>query len=275
MRTNIKIRLLSPLCHYGDEALGVMQAARTQKYKYKDEFIDIPVYSGNAFRGELRRLIMRDYLDKLGITDEGVSTNLYYMLFTGGALTSGSRYNKVGQKRELRKMCPPLSLFGTALGDQIPEGKMKVAIFVPVCQETADYTGIESNLSFYDMLEDTFYTRKDDLKSKDFNINEMEEKGKKKENPVQMKYEMQGLSAGTELTGDIVIENDKEIEKACLKAGLEKLKEYGYIGGKRATGHGKIKLGYDIDVDTKVYYDYLQENKDTMRNWIRTIEGIL
>lgn len=152
---------------------------------------------------------------------------------------------------------------------------MKVAIFVPVCQETADYTGIESNLSFYDMLEDTFYTRKDDLKSKDFNINEVEKEGKKKENPVQMKYEMQCLSAGTDLTGDIVIENDNEVEKACLKAGLEKLKEYGYIGGKSATGHGKIKLDYDIDVDTRVYYDYLQEHKEEIRNWLRNVEKML
>lgn len=277
MRTNLKIELLSPLSHFGDERMGTMQIARTQKYKYNGEYIDIPVYSGNAFRGELRRLIMKDYLDHIDITNEGVLANLYYMLFTGGALTSGSRYNEIGKKREMRKMCPPLSLFGTALGDQIPEGKLKVAIFIPICQETADYTGIESKSSFYDMLQDVFYTRRDDLKSKDFNINEIETdtKSKKKENPTQMKYEMQCLSAGTELVGDIVIENDNEIEKACLKAGLERLKEYGYIGGKSATGHGKIKLDYDIDVDAQTYYDYLEENKDAMREWLRKVESIL
>ena len=276
MRTNIKLTLLSPLSHFGDQRMGTMQAARTQKYEYNGEYIDIPVYSGNAFRGELRRLIMQDYLKHIDITDEGVSANLYYLLFTGGALTSGSRYNEVGKKREMRKMCPPLSLFGSAIGDQIPEGKLKVAIFIPVCKETAKYTGVENDTSFYDMLQDTFYTRRDDLKSKDFNINEIEdEKGKKKENPTQMKYEMQCLSAGTELSGDIVIENDNEVEKACLKAGLEKLKEYGYIGGKSSIGHGKINLDYNMDIDTKVYYDYLEENKDAMREWIRNMEKIL
>ena len=33
MRTNIRLKLLSPLMHYGDEKLGTMQAARTMKYE--------------------------------------------------------------------------------------------------------------------------------------------------------------------------------------------------------------------------------------------------
>ena len=271
MKTNIKMKLLSPLQHYGDERLGTMQAARTMKFKYKDEFIDIPVYSGNAFRGELRRIAMKDYLDNIDITEEGISAKLYYMLFTGGALTSGSRYNEIGKKRELRRLCPPLSLFGTALGDQIPEGKMKMPIFMPICQETVDYTGIESNLSFYDMLQEIFYTRRDDLKSKDFNITDET----KHDNAVQMKYEAQCLSAGTELVGNVVIENDNEIEKACLKSILKKFEEIPYIGGKSATGHGEVAIKYDIDVNENIYYTYLEENKEDIRRWLREIEGIL
>ena len=30
----------------------------------------------------------------------------------------------------MREMCPPLALFGAAIGDQIPEGKMKIPIFI-------------------------------------------------------------------------------------------------------------------------------------------------
>ena len=271
MKTNIRMKLLSPLMHFGDERLGTMQAARTMKYEYKGEYIDVPVYSGNSFRGELRRIAMRDFLDRIGITEEGISAKLYYMLFTGGALTSGSRYNEIGKKREMRKLCPPLSLFGTALGDQIPEGKMKIPIFVPICQETAEYTGIESNLSFYDMLQDVFYTRRDDLKSKDFNITDET----KHDNAVQMKYEAQCLSAGTEMTGNLVIENDNEVERACLKSILKKFEEMPYIGGKSAAGHGEVKISYSIEADENTYYKYLEENKEDIRNWIREIEAIL
>jgi len=271
MKCNIRMRLLSPLMHFGDERMGTMQVMRTMKFEYNGEFVDVPVFSGNAFRGELRRIAMKDYLDHIGVTEEGISAKLYYMLFTGGALTSGARYNEVGEKRRMRAMCPPLSLFGTAIGDQIPEGKMKVGIFKPICQETAEYTGIESNKSFYDMLEDIFYTRRDDLKSKDFNITDEE----KHDNPVQMKYEMQCLSAGTELVGIIVIENNSEIEEACLNAVLQKFKEMPYIGGKSAIGHGEVEITYDALANADIYYDYLEEHKEEMRAWLREIEAKL
>ena len=229
IKVDINIRLLSPLAHFGDERMGTMQLMRTHKLKYGDEFIDVPCYSGNAFRGVFRRRIMRDYLERLGITDEGVTKNLYYMLFTGGALTSGSRYEEVGERRLLRRMCPPLALLGTALGSQMPQGKMKSSVFLPVCKETADYTGIDEDISFYDMLEDVFYTRRDDLKSVEANITDDD---KEKHDPTQMKYEMQCLSAGTQLNGQIVVENANKIEEACLHAGLKLIEEVPFIGGK-------------------------------------------
>jgi hypothetical protein len=265
------MKLLSPLAHFGDERMGTMQVMRTMKFNVDGEFLDVPVYSGNAMRGILRRLAMRDYLEKIDVLEEGITTKLYYMLFSGGALTSGSRYEEVGDKRKMREMCPPLALFGTAIGDQIPEGKMKVGQFLPVCMETKDYTGIESDLSFYDMLDDVFYTRKDDLKSKEFNLSD----DAKHDNPVQMKYEMQCLSAGTELVGSIVIENDNEVDKACLTATLEKLKETPYIGGKSATGHGYVDIEYESFSNARIYYDYLEENKDAVRIWLREVEAAL
>ena len=269
IKVDINIRLLSPLAHFGDERMGTMQLMRTHKLKYGDEFIDVPCYSGNAFRGVFRRRIMRDYLERLGITDEGVTKNLYYMLFTGGALTSGSRYEEVGERRLLRRMCPPLALLGTALGSQMPQGKMKSSVFLPVCKETADYTGIDEDISFYDMLEDVFYTRRDDLKSVEANITDDD---KEKHDPTQMKYEMQCLSAGTQLNGQIVVENANKIEESCLHAGLKLIDEVPYLGGKSSAGHGKVQMKYTELEDVQTYYDYLEEHKDEMREWLRAVE---
>lgn len=64
MKKDITLKLLSPLMHYGDERMGTMQVARCMKFEYNGEFIDIPVYSGNAFRGIMRRIAMRDFLEK-------------------------------------------------------------------------------------------------------------------------------------------------------------------------------------------------------------------
>lgn len=271
MRINLELKLLAPLLHFSDERLGTMQVARTMKYKVKDSYIDVPVLSGNAFRGELRRIAMNDYLKQLGIEDEGITAKLYYTLFTGGALVSGSRFTEIAKKREMRKMCPPLSLFGTAIGDQIPEGKLKVSIFKPICKELNDYNNNRSNISFYDMLEDIFYTRRDDLKSKDANITD-ETKNK---NAQQMKYEAQGLSAGTILEGNIIIENSNEIEEACLYSILDNFKKNPFIGGKSATGHGEVEVKQDSTKDTEIYYEYLKQNKEQIREWIRGVEADL
>lgn len=276
MRTkkiDIRMKLLSPLSHFGDERLGTMQIMRTNKFLYDGEFIDIPVYSGNGFRGQFRRIAMRDYLERIGIAEEGISEKLYYTLFTGGSLVGGARYDEVGERRRIRRLCPPLALLGTALGDQIIQGKMKAPLFLPICKETVDYTGVESDMSFYDMLQEVFYTRKDDLKSVEYNIKK--EEGEKKGDPVQMKYEMQCLSAGTELIGTMIIENVNEVEEAMVNATLKKLKEVPFIGGKSAAGHGQVDMQYDELESEEAYYKYLEENKEEIRQWIREVEEVL
>jgi len=267
MKLDIRMKLKSPLCHFGDEKTGTMQLARTMKFEYEGEYIDAPVLSGNAFRGELRRIAMRDYLERIGVIEEGISAKLYYLLFTGGALTSGSRYVEVGERRKMRELCPPLSLLGSAIGDQIPEGKMKVGIFKPVCKEIAAFTGIESNKSFYDMLEEIFYTRRDDLKSKDFNISNEA----KHENAIQMKYEMQCISAGAELVGSIMIENSNTVEEACLMSTLDRFKQSPFVGGKSATGHGEVEIIYACS-SAQPYYDYIEVKKAEMIIWLRDLE---
>ena len=272
MKTDIKLKLLAPLSHFGDGREGITQVARTLKFEYEGEFVDIPVFTGNAFRGITRRLAMKDYLDRIGITEEGINAKLYHMMFTGGSLTGGGRFVEIGQKREMRKMCPPLSLFGSAIGDQIQEGKMKVGIFKPICMETKDYTDIESDISFYDMQETVFYTRRDDTKSTT-RVDITEEF--KSDNPVQMKYEMQGLSAGTELVSSIVIENANEIEVSCLKAIFERFAEVPFIGGKSSVGHGEVIPTFNLDADSSKYYSYIEENKEDMKKWVREMEGLL
>ncbi len=272
IKVDARIKLLSPLMHFSDERMGTMQIMRTNKFLYNGEFIDIPVYSGNGFRGQFRRVAMRDYLERLGIADEGVSEKLYYTLFTGGSLVGGSRYEEVGERKRIRAMCPPLALLGTALGDQILQGKMKPPIFLPVCLETEDYTGIAGSTSFYDMLEEVFYTRKDDLKSVDYNVTPDE---KKKDNPVQMKYEAQCLSAGSELVGTIILENCNEIEESMLNATLKKIQEIPFIGGKSAAGHGRMEMKYTELESEEVYYKYLEDNRDDMRQWVRELEEAL
>jgi hypothetical protein len=292
-KINVKMKLLSPLSHFGDERMGTMQLMRKHKFFYNGEFIDAPVFSGNAFRGILRRITMEDFLSRIDIkvkdvtektykfylnedesNEEGISKKLYYSLFVGGALTSGTRFEEIGERQKMSVFCPPLAIFGTALGDRIPQGKLSSDVFKPVCKELAEYTGMESNISFYEMLEEVFYTRKDDLKSVNANI-KAEEKADKKENATQMKYEMECLATGTELVGELILENYSDIELACLQNSLNIFSELGIIGGKSATGHGKVKVEVEQFSDSKLYLDYMGKNKNMIIEYIKELESVL
>lgn len=273
MKITIKFKLLSSLMHYGDEITGITRFTRTLKFNYNGEYIEAPVYSGNAFRGLLRRLTMRDYLRNIDKINDGISEKLYHSLFSGGAITVGTDFCEMEEIKIARCMCPPLSLLGSILGDQMFEGKLKIGILKPICKELVDYTGIESNTSFYEMLEGIYHTRMDTSKFS----TDVEIFGAKYDNPVQMKYEMQSLCAGTELISRIYLENATELEQSCFTAMLEIFEESPFLGGKASIGYGEVKLEYDKEnmVSSELYYNYLKENKESILNWITEIESKL
>jgi len=267
-KIEIIIKLLSPFSHFGDENMGTMQILRTMKFYVNDSFLDIPVFSGNALRGILRRHIMKDFILSLDLNDEGISSKLYYLLFCGGSLEQGGRFSDIGKKREFRKLCPPISLFGTACYTDMLEGKIKVGISLPICKELVSYTKLESQISIYDMLQEVFYTRLDDLKSK-IGRDEIE----KNENPTQMKYEMQCLSAGTELQTKIQCVMLNEIEISCLSRTIKLLKENPFIGGKSGSGHGHAYINDNFCKENtdNLYMKFLKENKKEILKFIKNL----
>lgn len=264
MKTNITIKLESPLVHFSDDNLGVIQAFRTQKFVQGTDILNIPVYSGNALRGSIRRLIMRDYVEMLGMDVSGISEKLYYTLFNGGSLQSGDTGEDLEFKRKLRRLCPPLSLMGTAIGNSMIQGKLKVGIAVPRCEELDG----EDWPSIGGLTEDIFFTRLDDLK----HAYDVPLKVEKKENAVQMKYEVQALATGTELHTymDLMIPNDVEV--ACMARMLEKLKEFGYLGGKSQAGLGKVSISWDRELSSDAYVKFVKDNADEIRAWLEEVD---
>src|SRR5690554_6003612 len=166
---------ITPIHHGGDESTGARATLRRMKYLVDGKRVEIPVISGNAIRGVLRRLIMAHMLETLGYgkrTEEGEaddrmkSMKAYHMLFSGGTLESveDSGAIDLALRRELRTSLPALSVFGSAIGNQMIEGKMKCGIAVPVCTELAAFQpGEQATNSIYELLTDDFTTRKDDL----------------------------------------------------------------------------------------------------------------
>lgn len=268
------ITTLSPLSHNSDESFGTDTKFRRMKISIKDEegkkkFTEIPIYSGNAFRGILRRIAAKQFCDVLGI--EGISEKLYYTFFVGGSLQKGSTqdYIDVGGTRELRKNIPFLSLFGTALGNKVVSGKMQIGVAVPIAKETELLTGERSDLSIWGFTDEIFYTRRDDLEDK------KEEKDVKKQ-AQQMKYNVEVLSPGVRLHHTINLEGVTGIEKSCAGYFLSALKDRGILGGKSGVGHGKVLMEYEPSFCSgEEYLKFLNDNRDSLLDYVENLEKAL
>ena len=272
METNIykgNLTALSPIHHGGSEDYGTTKLILTlptviiNPLTGKEEIDNIPAIHGNAIRGYLRRLIMDDYLTLLNY--ELDSKKVYHFLFTGGILEALDSKDKgainLTLKKEIRELIPPISLVGSALGNQMIQGKLKVGMGDIVCAETKHYIEDYENYDFsaYNLKGSDFGTRLDDLKE-----------GKKDddEQAHQMKYEFETLIRGTKFTHEFILEDCNSIEKACFRRMISLWEERPYLGGKSGTGYGKVKLDYPTinELTDVAYLDYIHERKEEMSN---------
>ncbi len=255
---NVSMILQSPLSHNDEQALSTTTPFRKMKIMVDGDPMDVPVYTGNAFRGVLRREAAKDFIEKLGIKE--LSDRQYHILYAGGMLEKGASGDVlVAQRREYRKFIPYISLFGGSVGNAVIEGRLEVGMLYPICKETAKYTGVESDKSCYELLQPIFYTHRDDREDLE-------------DQTIQMKYEVECLIPGTELKTNIIVKVDTGIELSVFGATMRRWLKMPMIGGKNAVGHGLMDAHIQPELpEAKPYYDYLEEHKDEILKFIAGI----
>lgn len=241
---------LTPIHHGGSDDYGTTKLILTLPCIVGDEIIEVPTIHGNAIRGYLRRLIMQDFLDNLDYKLN--SKKLYHFLMTGGMLEANKKDTgaiNLTLKKDLRENIPPISLFGSALGNQMLQGKMKVGIGELVCKELKD----NYEISAYNLKSTDFGTRLDDLR----------EAAEDDEPAHQMKYEFETIIKGSKFMHEFVLEDCNEVEKSCFARMFHLWEERPYVGGKSNVGYGKIRLNYTAmsEYSEDTYLQYLQDNK--------------
>ncbi len=206
----------STIHHGGNEKTGSTPVLRTI-YMYVDSMgeVPIPYINGNAIRGKLRRLLMREFLQLVGINPEDLNTKLYHIFFTGGALESTEdTYATINLelRKDIRKLLIPLSLLGGAIGNQLIPGKLKVGHAFPVCREYEMYlpeflkNDERVKMSVRSFTDESFRTRKDALKA-----DRTED-----EQAVQMKVDFECFIPGTKFYHWFALEYPTELEKSCF-----------------------------------------------------------
>lgn len=317
------VTALSSISHNGGERNGITTQLRREKFvNTNGKVYEVPTISGNSIRGILRDKGMFDMCSKLGYgTDEkegiikGLPLQAFYFLFSGGALvSSGGSSLDVGYFRKLKSLIPLVSIFGGAMGNSIMPGKIKVGKLIPICKETQHIIPSrylpEQVSTIWDYCQIEMFTRKDDAKNdkylpiitkkelaskeKQMDIfggakNEEEiETIEKPQNPQQMMYNIETLSAGTKFFWEIVLEDVTNIELEAFLSALLQFQKTPYLGGKSATGHGKISVEFDnwIKIDSREkldgtsvdvrlgqnYANHLQEKAKEIKDFLESIK---
>jgi len=263
------------ISHIGNEKTGNTPLLRTI-FMYVDGIgeVAMPYISGNGIRGKLRRMLIKDFFDILGIHIDDISTKLYHTFFTGGALTSTEdTYATIDLelRRKIRELIIPISLLGCAIGNQMIQGKLKVGHAFPVCKEYKMYLpdflkkDARAEKPVRTFTDDIFMTRKDDLKA------DREEE----DNPVQMKVDYECFIPGTKFYHWFILEHADDIEKSCFGRMINLFKLSPVIGGKGNTGYGEVIFDYKPDTPKEdTYMEFMIKNKDKIKELLNELEAM-
>jgi CRISPR/Cas system CSM-associated protein Csm3 (group 7 of RAMP superfamily) len=257
---------LSPVYHGGNEKTGNVVLLNRLRFVVKGKPVDVPVISGNQIRGRLRRLLARDFLHLAGYEldlSQKKYQKLYHTLFAGGVLTEVEEGESgavdLDLKARLVKYVVPIRLFGASYGNQMVEGRVLAGFALPVCRELVDFTGVDSDVSFYQLITRAFQTRRDELRAG--------KEGGDDDETVQMIVEYEVFAPGTQFFHELVLETEEEsyaLDLSALYRAVRLWQEEPYIGGKRSAGFGRLKIEYrwPSGASDQTYLNYVEENRD-------------
>jgi len=271
---------LSPVFHGGGEKTGAVVLLNRLKFIVDGKPTDVPIISGNQVRGRLRRLLTRDFLELVGYEmdlSQRRHQKLYHTLFAGGVLTSVEEEESgvvdLNLKFRIVKYILPLRLFGCSYANQMVEGRVLVGHMLPVCKELREYTGIDSDVSFYQLIARAFQTRRDELRAA--KVEEEEE-----EQAVQMMVEYECFAPGTKFHHEIILETTREEEQldlSTLYRAVELWRGKPFIGGKGSIGFGKLRIEYawPKPVDSSAYLKFVEGNRDEIVKVLDELREVL
>jgi len=267
------ILAISPIFHGGNEKTGSTPLLRTVHLwsEEKSNLVTIPYISGNSIRGKLRRLIMQDFFSLIDYP-KNRNLKIHHIFFSGGVLESTESYGNIDLqlRTNIQNYIPPLSIFGSAIGNQMVSGKMKVGHAFPFCQEykpnipTDFYNDERLNKPVRIFTDESFHTRKDDLKAE----------RQEDEQAIQMKIDYECFIPGTKFFHWFAFEYPNNIELSCFGRMMKLWAENPNIGGSSAVGDGLISFSYSPTfVSDNEYLEFINRNQNVITEILEDLEA--
>lgn len=273
---------ITPIHHGGDEKTGSEQLLKRLDFFSREQGrrIEIPVISGNAVRGMLRRHCMADFLELLDYKTRTLL--LHDALFSGGNLQDVGKVLSDEEKKKIKRgmidlklkktindLIPMIALFGTAYINQIFHGHLISGIAYPVAREIVDFLpekyarNKEILPSVYEYISRDFFTRKDELSGM---------RGRDQA-AQQMLVNFEIFVPGSVFSHHFAIEDPNELLLSAFARAIKLWQEKPYIAARSRSGLGEIKFTYDgLDgITDDIYLEHVETNKDAI---ISLLEGL-
>lgn len=253
MTWQARMRALSSISH-GGETRGTITLLRREVMMLEGRPVHVPVISGNAWRGRLRRLAEEMFRDAVAYDeDDDLPLSAIHTLRTGGSLAKTSGQPLTGARlRTARELIPPLALFGAATGGRTVEGAVQVGKIVPVTVETAHVTGVSVEApDVFTATQLETYTRQDEASNPavaalpsrvpltgeaDVDVAAI---GQDEDSTFTF-FRVETFPAGMQFTSWVRAHHLTGEQLAFLRDLLDAFTHHGSVGGRAAIGHGLL-----------------------------------
>lgn len=313
----------TPVAHH-QEAIGNEAVVFRRKVRQPDgSWAMVPYITGDTCRHGLRDASAYAFLDAAGLLDEGqLGEAACRLLFSGGMVTGKGDAGKVNMDafREMAELCPPLALLGGCTDNRVIPGRVMCDEATLVCEEQRrylpawafDWEGLGKLDTCRAHVEETQRVRMDPsldpgkrklLKSTDevevtlrlgnseraHEADDAIAKDDAKSTMMPRRFERiaQGSLFYWSVTCTTYSELDEDTFKVMVAAWLSNCR----VGGKRGTGHGKLRpvamrditmqrpaeqsnaLALDGATFGNLFRAHVADRKERIAEWLRSVNS--
>jgi hypothetical protein len=242
---------------HGAEALGTITYLRRERFLTLDgKTIEVPVISGNAWRGLLRDTAADLWWKAAGSVP--LTLPVMHAVWSGGALAKMSGSPLTGSRLvEVKQACPVVGVFGTAGGGRIVSGALQVGKMLPICQETAhllpEHLREDDLPSMWDLTQIEYYSRIPNV-----GMEAVLEDGVMNDDPDALlaRYGVETFVAGTRFYTWISLTWPTPEELSFFAEALASYSADARVGGLLRAGHGRLVLNLQAPTTASLPADW-------------------
>lgn len=280
-------QLVSPFAHGHDEKAGNVVLFRRQRQidPFTGEQAMVPIYTGNAVRGQWRDMMFERMLRILAVDPESLPPMRSQELFAGGSIGAGADGQKsdLASRRKARSMVPGIALLGGCIDQQILSGALAVNDCTLLCRENAwklfrlmDPRDASNNPLTYEEFAASLKPA-DDLTSLRLGVRHAHRDLQGSED-IQMLWNTEHVLPGARMLHTFQVKNLPRITSlalSCLSDLLEEFGDVGQLGAQTSRAYGQVStIGYmPAPKATPLpsadeYNDFLFTNRDQIVGWL-------